>query len=189
MMEANLLDKARRLDPSVRTSVAYTYWMQGDYEQAMAHDDEDMRYVVLYSLPLLGRADEAIAIARELEGTRRNSIERNFTTCTRTALEGDREGCLATVREVLDSRFDDPEGLFHLLRELAHAGEVDLPLSMLQDIVRRGLHCPDTLEHDPYFERLRAQPAFDAVVQEARAGHESARSAFLEAGGDRLLVL
>jgi len=181
--------RARRLDPSVRTSVAYTYWMQGDYEQAMGHDDEDMRYVVLYSLPHLGRADEALAIARELAGTRRNSIERNFVTCTRTALEGDREGCLATVKEVLDSRFDDPEGLFHLLRELAYAGEVELPLKMLQDIVRRGLHCPDTLERDPWLETLRAQPAFEAIVQEARAGHESARSAFLAAGGDRLLVL
>ena len=29
---------ARRLDPGVRTSVAYTYWMHGDYE-----NDRDWR--------------------------------------------------------------------------------------------------------------------------------------------------
>ena len=36
------------------------------------------------------------------------------------------------------SRFDDPEGLFHLVRSLAHVGEVDAALEVFADVVARG---------------------------------------------------
>ena len=181
--------RARRLDPGVRTSVAYTYWMRGDYEEAIRHDDEDMRYVILYSLPLLGRTDEALALSREAEHGRGSSIESRFVRSARAALQGDREACRTAVQEVLDTRFDDPEGLFHLARGLAHVGERGLALEMLTSVVRRGLHCPDTYLRDPWLAPLREDPAFTALVDEARAGHAAAQARFLDVGGDRLLVM
>ncbi|MDF1701351.1 MAG: tetratricopeptide repeat protein, partial [Planctomycetota bacterium] len=181
--------RARRLDPGVRTSVAYSYWMHADYTTAMRHDDEDMRYVTLYALPLLGRAEEALALSRQLEADRSSPIERAFATSARAALEGDLPACRDAVAQVVDSRFGDAEGLFHLARELAHAGDPARALAMLSDIVDGGLHCPETYEGDPWLAGVRELPGFEAVLARARAGRDEARQRFLGAGGDRLLLL
>ena len=42
---------ARRLDPSIRTSVVYTHFMRGDWERAIAADADDLRWVTNWTLP------------------------------------------------------------------------------------------------------------------------------------------
>ena len=181
--------RARRLDPGIRTSVAYTYWMRGDWEEAIRYDDEDMRYMVMDSLPMLGRADELEALLEDLARTRRDTIERNFVASKQAVLHGDRAGVLAAVSEVFESRFEDPEGLYHLTRDLARVGETEQALARMRQVVRAGLHCPDTFERDPWLETLRGETAFAPILAEARTGHENARAAFEAAGGRGLLVL
>ena len=58
---------ARRLDPTIRTSVMYTHFMRGDWERAIATDADDLRWVTNWTLPMLGRSDEAIAHYRRIE--------------------------------------------------------------------------------------------------------------------------
>jgi len=38
-------ERAKRIDPSVRTSVCYTYYMLGDYERAIQTEHDDARYM------------------------------------------------------------------------------------------------------------------------------------------------
>jgi serine/threonine protein kinase len=181
--------RARRLDPGVRTSVAYTYWMQRNFEEAIRYDDEDMRYMVMDSLPMLGREEELRRLLGDLTRTRRDTIERNFVASKQAVLDGDRDACLRAANEVFASRFEDPEGLYHLVRDLAKVGATDLALERLRAVVDAGLHCPDTFEGDPWLTSLHALPAFADILGVARRGHEAARAAFEEAGGTGLLLL
>src|SRR5204862_8151394 len=59
-------DRARRIEPGIRTSVAYTFWMRGDFERALLFDHDDSRWITQYTLPRLGRDAEAVAISREV---------------------------------------------------------------------------------------------------------------------------
>ena len=86
LLEASLAAdrQARRLDPTVRTSVMYTHFMLGDWERAMASDTDTLKWVTNWTLPLLGRQNEAIASFREMEsrplpGTIRDMVSSMFS--------------------------------------------------------------------------------------------------------------
>ena len=55
--------RARRLDPSIKTSVIHTLWMLRDYEGVLASAVE-APVVVAFSLVALGRESEALAVPR-----------------------------------------------------------------------------------------------------------------------------
>jgi non-specific serine/threonine protein kinase len=179
--------RARRIDPGVRTSVQYTYWMMGDWERAMQHDEDHMRYVLLYTLPLIGREAEAIARCREQEASHRPGLQHDVIVGSRAALEGRRDECLEASRRVLNSSFHDPEGLLFLARGLARVREAALALDTLEGIVDRGLYCARVLETDPWLDGLRGEPRFAGLVERARHGCAEAAAAFRRAGGDKLL--
>jgi len=180
-------DRARRLDPGTRTSVAFTYWMMGDYEHAIQYDDEHMRYVTHYALPLLGRTDEAIASCRKLESRAVGGLEQGFVVSTRAALEGDRDACVAAARTILDSSFEDPEGLYFVARSLLHVGALDEGLAGLDRVMAGGLCCPSTFRADPWLDAVREHPTYLALLERADAGHAEGRRLYEEAGGERLL--
>jgi len=179
--------RARRVDPGARTSVAFTYWMRGEYEEALRRDDEDLGWMSYYSLPLLGRAEEAARKCREQERRSAQELERLLVAVDRTANEGDREGCLAAARTILASCFHDPEGRYFIARCLVRIGAVDEGLALLAQVVERGFHCPAPLDRDPWLAPVRADPRF--LDARARAGEASAAAAaaYRDAGGEPLL--
>lgn len=89
-------ERAVRLDPTVRTSVSYTHWLRGQPELALAAELDDLRFVTNYALISLGREAEALASYRELEA-RTQGNTRLVLQVVRTALQGDREGCVAAA--------------------------------------------------------------------------------------------
>jgi TolB-like protein len=178
--------RARRLDPGMRTSVAYTHWMKGDWEAAIAHDDDDMRWLRLYSLPLLGREAEAVQVAAEMEA-RAPQGARPMVQTTRTALLHDREGCVAATESLLARGMRDPEGLYFGVRNYAHVGEADRALTLFRRVVDGGLHCAETFRRDPWLEPLRLLAPFRAEVERAEAGRRRSVEAYRAAGGEALL--
>jgi len=179
--------KARRLDPGIRTSVAYTYWMRGEYEAALRYDDEDLGWMRCYSLPLMGRTEEAIAICHEREQRSRHDVERNVLASDRTAIEGNRAACVAVTRSVVASSFRDPEGRYFGARNLVHVGEHDFGLEVLESVCSSGF-CVDTaIERDPWFDPVRAEPRYAKALEIARAGRRAATEAYRAAGGEALL--
>jgi len=179
--------KARRLDPGIRTSVAYTFWMQGEYETALRYDDEDLGWLRAYSLPLLGRADEAIAFCRERERRSQHDVERNVLSSDRSAIEGDRNVCVAVTRAVFASSFRDPEGHYFGARNLVHVGEHDLGLEILESVCSRGFCVDRAIERDPWFEPVRGAPRYARALEIAREGRRVATEAYRAAGGEALL--
>ena len=81
---------------------------------------------------------------------------------------------------------DDPEAIFQEGWLLCDVGEHRRGLVELQRAVGKG-YFPVPRSTRPQFDALRADPAFVAVLEEAKAGRRRARAAFQEAGGDRLL--
>ena len=82
--------QARRLDPTVRTSVMYTISC-GDWERAMASDTDTLKWVTNWALPLLGRQDEAIVAYRELESRPLPGTIRDLMRACRLVLEGNKD--------------------------------------------------------------------------------------------------
>ncbi|MHC4954357.1 MAG: protein kinase domain-containing protein [Planctomycetota bacterium] len=179
--------RARRLDPGIRTSVAYTHFVRGDYEAAMRSDDEDYSWNRFFALPMLGRGDEAVELVREREQRTQHTTERNMLAVTRAAIEGDRDWCVAAARAVFESSFQDPEGLFFDLRSLVHVGEHGMALKKLGEIVDRGFWCVGGLENDPWLDPVRGTPEFQSALERARAGRGEAIDAYEAAGGVELL--
>jgi hypothetical protein len=135
-----------------------------------------------------GKDEAAIEAYRRLEESRPPGLELDAAISCRATLEGDLERCLAASRKVLDSRFRDSEGLYFLVRNLAHVGEVDLAISTLDErVVSRGYWCAETFARDPWLAPLAQYPGFEATLLRAREGHEAAKRAYVSAGGPGLL--
>ena len=189
LLEASLAadQRARRIDPGVRTSVAYTHWMIGDYEQAMVTDLEDIQALRNGALWMLGRRQEALEGVRRLETHWPGGADVWYLRAQRLAFEGDAAGCAEALRRVLESGFHDPEGLFFCLRSASHLGETALALEMLERVVDAGFHCPTPMVRDPWLDPLRTEPAFVRVLRRAEEHHAAALRIFTAAGGERLL--
>jgi TolB-like protein len=189
LLEASLAadQRARRIDPGVRTSVAYTNWMMGDYEQALTTDMEDIQALRNGALWMLGRREEALDGVRRLESHWPGGADVHYLQSQRMAFENDRAGCAQALRRVLDSGFHDPEGLFFCLRNASYVGERELALEMLERVVQAGFHCPTPIVRDPWLDPIRTEPAFVRALRRAEEGHAAALRAFTEAGGERLL--
>jgi tetratricopeptide (TPR) repeat protein len=189
LLEASLAAdrRARRIDPSIQTSVQYTYWAMGDYHQAALHDVEDLQAVRHGALWMLGRYDEAVAGVREALHHAPGSLEHWIVESQLAAMEGRPEDCLRHARAILEAGFHDPEGLMLHARELAFLGLVPEALEMLQRVVDGGYHCPTLLTIDPWLDALRGEAAFVRLVREAEAGRARAAEAFSRARGERVL--
>jgi non-specific serine/threonine protein kinase len=189
LLEASLAAdrRARRIDPSIQTSVQYTYWAMGEYQQAALHDVEDIQVVRHGALWMLGRRDEAIAGVRDALSHVPGSLEHAIVESQLAAMEGRAEDCLHHAQAILAAGFHDPEGLLLHCRELAFLGLVPEALAMLLRIVEGGYTCPGVLTHDPWLDPLRGEADFVRAVRLAEAGWARAAEAYARAGGERIL--
>jgi hypothetical protein len=135
---------------------------------------------------MVGRQEEALLGIRTIESQWITS-ERTYLTALRTAMEGDRDGCVEGTRQVLATGFHDPEGLLFCARSLARVQAIDFALTLLDQVVDGGFSCSRSLVHDPWFDSLRADPRFIRILHRAEAKMADAADAFAKAGGERLL--
>lgn len=178
-------EEAKRLDPHIRTSVMYTYWMVGEHERALAESGQD-GYLLLYSLASVGRTAEAAEMYRETEATS-TGVSRAIQRSQRAALEGQKDECVAALREILASNFRDPEGLYYIGRTAAYVGEHELALDILRGVVAEGFYCDRALTHDPWLAIIRREPGFMEIYRAAEAGRRKALQIFFANDGDKLL--
>jgi TolB-like protein len=183
--------RASRLDPSTPTSVAHSYYMNGEYDRALETAIDDPPYMSVLALLSLGRTDEALTIAR---GTRSR-------TAVNTHLAFLIDGVIAIVERRFEEgraivsnllhypAFSDPEGFYYWAQAFAFLEDPESALTMLTRAVNSGLHCVRGLETPPAFDRLRQDPRFGPIVERAQSAHAIAARAFADAGGHRLLGL
>ncbi len=178
--------RAKQLDPQIPTSVAQTFWMQGEYERAI--DGFTTGFFVGLPLVALGRDAEALAQARASSALVRDPTTRCYQSIVMSMLEGRREECLRLLSD-LAPRNPDPESVYFGTLTFAHLGAFDTALTHFGRVVDMGFFCAPSFERDRWLDPLRSDSRFIVALARAEARCDQARRRFREAGGERLLGL
>jgi tetratricopeptide (TPR) repeat protein len=183
LMAASLAatEQARRLDPKIRTSVAQTHFMLGQYEKVLETPDP---YMWNLALVALGRREEALTGLQQVDAGTAHML-RIFTEGLRYTVEGAGEQAMENLRRLVT--LPDPEGRWYVARNMAHAGFPDEAMQLLEAIVDQGFFCPAAFTRDPWLDPLRGTSRFAEIVRRAEARHRQAMISFLNADGDRIL--
>ncbi len=179
-------DEARRLDPTIRTSVFNTRMQLGEYERVVREvsaDDPEMAAMALYRL---GRGAEAATLWRRSPPEAPAAL-RAWDDMV-MALYASAPEARALAEQMLDRRlWDDPEGMTMGSALLSHVGNVEMSLRMLRMAIEGGYHVPTALRRDPWFDALRGDPRFTELVALATQRTREALAVFRAEGGERLL--
>ena len=193
LLDASLaaFQRAQRLDPTIRTSVANSYFMNGEFSRAIETDVEQPPYLTMLSLIAMDRSHEALALCRSARARAPENAHLSVVLEGLAAgLEGrDEEGRQAIGELLAFPAFSDPEGLYYWAHALARLRDTDGSLNLLERAVNSGFHCTRAFETTPQLDPLRTSPRFGQIVARARAAQAIAARAFADADGYRLLGL
>jgi hypothetical protein len=113
-------EQARRVDPAVRTSVSYTFYLLGEFERAIETDLDLHSYPSLMARYRLGDRAAALAGLQSLERDANYITARLIAAAYRAALRA-RSTTRSRRSQLEASTFSDPEGFFFLGTVLAGA--------------------------------------------------------------------
>ena len=181
-------ERARALDSKIKTSVEHTYMQLGEFERARSLAPK--RDVVYLRAAIRSqKGDDAGAIEllesvldEDFEGSREY-----YVGAPLDALQGRGADAEAKLRRVNDMGIRDPEAIFFLARTAARAGAAELCLEFFETMLERGFYPVAGLQRDVWFDSLREEPRFQAVLDRAREGQREAAAAFIEADGPKIL--
>jgi len=178
-------EAARRLDPSIKTSVIHTLWMLRDYEAVLASKVE-APLVVGFAFVALGRENEALEFLASREPRLPPKL-RQMIGVLRALLEGRSVDAVAAIQAIASSGFRDPEALFYLARQAARLGAAEDAIALLKSATAAGFCCYPLLVSDEWLAPIRSRPEFADVLAHVKREHELAAAAFAAAGGERTL--
>ncbi len=190
LLDASLAahNRALQLDPRARTSVTHTHFALGDYERALFwYGTSTGFYLDLLILTCMAREQEASALMFTRKA-KMDSMPGSMGSLD-AWLRGDLMAGVAILRGELNFSTTDPEARFYLARQAAKFGEIDLANSLLAQSVDIGYFSTVTLQRDPWLAPLRTTTEFTRIFESAEAREKKARTAFLNADGERLLSL
>ncbi len=190
LLEASVAahEEARRLDPTVPTSVINSYQMLGDHEQVLRiaeTGDSDGKVMALYRL---GRREEALAAWQGVPADAPPTFkawDRLIVACLSDAPDA-REVAEAALGQM---NWFDPEGYMTGALILARLGSYDLALHSLGAAVDGGYSVVHPLLHDPWLAPLRDDKRFQEILRRAETRRNEALMVFRIEGGERLLGL
>ena len=181
-------EEARRLDPTIQTSVLNTYSLRCDWERIVrdaAEADPDLRALALYRL---GRKAEALAAWPGMPDNVAPVMKLwNDTLVAHLSDAPEARGL--TERLATFGSWNDPEGAMAQAVILSRLGSHDLALRLLAEAQDGGFTAPDTLLGDPWLAPLRADPRFAEILHQAQSRRREALAVFRAEGGERLLGL
>jgi DNA-binding winged helix-turn-helix (wHTH) protein len=183
-------NRARVLDPTIRTSVAQTYWALGQYSATIEADLDSPSFISILAVEALGRKREAIALATgALNRPTVPETARMFISAFRAMFEGEIDESILKLEDVRRLTFPDPEAFHRQGWMLARLGHVDPALEFLRRATNGGFVCPFDLQTNQWFEPLRLMPAFQDILDVATRKQRTARDVFAAMNGDALVGL
>ena len=165
--------KVRELDPNMITSIAHTYFMMCDYENARRTIHKDIFYLGPLVKAMLGDEKGAIKDLRETMDRNPDRQFRAYHQGLLGALEGDVESARRAGNIIVEHN-RDPEALYYVTRSFARIGDVDRALEVLERL-SRSFFSPFTFEHDPWLEPIRKSPRFAEILRASKERHAEAR--------------
>lgn len=178
--------RAIALEPTIRTSIVHTWFLQRDHKRVASTKLEDNPYIVALSMAEVGRGNEAVVTLRNLEEKVKTRM-RDFMMAARTMIEGDAEASVAAVGRIIHSAFSDPEGLFYLTRHLARLHQIVAALELFERVIEGGIFCYPAMSSDPWLDPVRERPGFTTLLERAEQQHHAAEREFARLEGDRIL--
>jgi serine/threonine protein kinase/tetratricopeptide (TPR) repeat protein len=179
--------KAKRFDPSVRTSVTFTHYFLGDFQAAVDTDEVEPRYNSALALYGLGKIDEAIALVDAWEHDAVVAAGPIVAGVYRSMFAGDRVKCESLMDALSASGFQDPEGWFLMGRCLVRVGSLDRGLDIVGRACDSGFCAHPILRRDPWFDPVRGRPDFQAMMTRSEARRRDAIAAYEAARGEEIL--
>jgi len=182
-------ERARSLDPALVTSVAQTFFLQGQWEQAIAADRSDPPFTTAVSLIQLGRVSDGLELLRTAAARGVHPQLHHLMQGMIALFEKRHDDVIVHTRRVIDSGFADAEVFYHWAAALAVAGDYDGALGLLERAIDGGFHPASSMARDGRFDALRAAPDFNQIFRRAEELQRQAVETFRGAGGPRLLGL
>jgi tetratricopeptide (TPR) repeat protein len=182
-------ERARSLDPAVVTSVAQTFFLQGQWEHAIAADRSSPPFTTAVSLVQLGRVSEGLDLLRTAAARGVHPQLHSLMQGMIALFEKRFDDVIVHTRRVIESGFADAEVFYHWAGALALAGDQDGALSLLERSIDGGFHPASSMARDWRFDPLRSAPDFNQIVRRAEELQRQALETFRGAGGARLLGL
>jgi hypothetical protein len=188
LLDASLLahERARRLDPLIATSVSHTYYQLGDYESALSNVAVGAWGIRGMTLGTIGRTADALVALRNLERSGMPAPMSAFIGAWRAMFEGRRQESLDAA-EYSIQHYLDPEGVFYMGLIMAHLGEPDRALTVLNHCMDRGFCSVGVIKQNPWFDDLRRKAKFAELLSRAEDLLGTASEAYRCAGGPQLL--
>jgi tetratricopeptide (TPR) repeat protein len=190
LLDASLAahEEARRLDPHVRTSVAFTLYLKGEYDR-LRREGDSVLDLTPRTLGLLAseRRKEALEVLADLG---RSQIPRMFgmtVRALRVAVAEDRSEIEAV--EQATRAHTDPEALYMFALFFGLLGDRDRGVEVLDQVVRGGFSVSSTLEKDPLLGPLRGHQRFADIWIRAERQRLEVLRRFEAAGGREILGL
>jgi hypothetical protein len=184
-------ERAKELDPHVRTSAANTYLALLDYPKLLASTRSVIGSMAGIALLELGAGvDEARrSVESEFVGVQPDSPSALFRDALIATITGDRHEVLRTCEAMVraNENYPDGEAIYTVTRMLARAGWRDFAMKGMRMTVDAGFTASWTFDHDPWVDSLRDLPEFQELLARARERYLAADAAFQTAGGYRLL--
>ncbi|HTS65690.1 MAG TPA: protein kinase [Candidatus Acidoferrales bacterium] len=190
-MEASIAahQRVRLLDPNIATSVAHSYFLLGDYPNALEHYPRGSPlYLDCAAMAAMGREQEALGLLVQRDRERvAGGVVLPLMKSLLALLEGDSPGCIRLAQGHDVRVRHDPESMYYLARHVSRAGDGRQALAMLSDVIEGGFLCDAPLESDPWLAAIRSAEGFEELARRLRERRAEVHASFVAAGGPDLL--
>jgi hypothetical protein len=160
-------DRVVAIDPAMKTSVAHTLFLTGDYAKIFETYERKGYYLDAASWAAMGQVDRAITLLR----TRLNQPEIGPLMSAMMAsllrvLEGKGQDVAAIVEKV--GTVHEPEAIFYFARHAGMSHDAESAVHLVERARLGGFWSSQALEHDAAFARIRDHVKFQHEVRESR---------------------
>jgi DNA-binding winged helix-turn-helix (wHTH) protein len=159
-------ERALALDPTVKTSVAHTHFLRGEFARVFETYTGALYYLDAAAWAALGDVDRATSLLRaRLSQPSMGSVMACLMSSLLAVLEGERDHAIALMQDSEGIR--EPEVLFYLARHYGMLHSAEPSIQKIRRARLAGFWSSRALRHDPAFTAARNQPGFHFEIEEA----------------------
>jgi DNA-binding winged helix-turn-helix (wHTH) protein len=183
LLDASIMahERAVRLDPAIKTSVAHTHFLRGEYSRVFETYTGALFYLDAAAWAALGAVDRARDMLRQRLVEPPGLVMATLMGSLLAVLDRKSGEAIELVEAAKIER--EPEALFYLARHCAMAEAADLALQLVERARTGGFWSSRALSCDPAFAGVRSLPRFADELREARQLEAQAEESFHSALG------
>lgn len=176
-------ERAVGLDPTIKTSVAHTHFLRGEFARVFETYTGELYYLDAAAWAALGAKERAADLLRtRLSRPELGPVMRVVMASLLTVLEGRNEDTVQVIESA--EIFREPEMLFYLARHLGMANARAQAVRMLRRARLGGFWSSVSMENDEAFSGVKELAEFQSELKEAKKLEVAAAEAFHNAFGD-----